>query len=123
MEEIVDLVDENDNVTGTALRSDVHGNPSLVHRVAHVLVFNSKGELFLQKRSMNKDVQPGKWDTSVGGHLDSGELYYQAAIREMEEELGIKPEKVDFLYQHRHSNDYESESVASFAAFGMEPLK
>ncbi len=114
MEEIFDIVDKDDEVIGSAKRSEVHGNPALIHRVAHVLVFNEKGDLFLQKRSISKDVQPGKWDTSVGGHLDSGESYHDAALREMEEELGIASGKVEFLYKYCHSNEYETEYVSTF---------
>ena len=114
LEEIFDLVDEEDKVIGKASRGDVHGNPSLIHRVAHVLVFNSRGELFLQKRSMTKDVQPGKWDTSVGGHVDAGESYEKAAVREMREELGIQSVQVEFLYTYMHRNAYESEYVQTY---------
>ena len=81
-EEIFTVVDKNDQPVGKATRSEVHGNPKLIHRVSHVLVFNSKGDLFLQKRGLNKDVQPGMWDTSVGGHVDFGEDYKTAALRE-----------------------------------------
>ncbi len=84
-----DIVDENDRVICQAPRSVCHGDPSLIHRVAHVLVFNRRGQLLLQKRSRSKDIQPGRWDTSVGGHLDPGEDYLEAAYREMREELGI----------------------------------
>ncbi|MBI9105869.1 MAG: NUDIX domain-containing protein [Spirochaetales bacterium] len=116
MSEIFDIVDENDNVTGRASRSEVHGNPELIHRVAHVFVFNSSGALFLQKRATDSLVQPGKWDTSVGGHVDSGEAYLAAAVRETIEELGIRaPEgSFEFLYKYLHSNDFESEYVSSF---------
>ncbi len=113
-EEIFDIVDENDNVIGRASRNEVHGNPSLIHRVAHVLVFNSSGELFLQERSRTKDVQPGKWDTSVGGHVDAGESYEDAAFREMREELGIRDASVEFLYTYLHRNSYESEYVKTY---------
>jgi isopentenyldiphosphate isomerase len=115
--EIFDRVDEYDNVIGSAERSDFHGNPEMIHRVAHVLVFDSSGELFLQKRSLSKDVQPGKWDTSVGGHVDSGESYEQAAYREMREELGIEGVSLEFLYRYLHSNDYETEYVSTYRCF------
>ncbi len=113
-EEIFDLVDAHDRVIGRVSRSEVHGNPRLIHRVAHVLVFNRAGKLFLQKRSTRKDVQPGKWDTSVGGHVDSGETYEAAATREMAEELGITGTTPRFLYKYLHSNPYESEYVATY---------
>lgn len=111
-----DIVDENDRVIGQAPRSECHGNPALVHRVAHVMVFNSRGELLLQKRSETKDIQPGKWDTSVGGHLDPGEDYKQAAIREMHEELGIENLPLTFLYKSQIRNEIESENVATYLA-------
>ncbi|HIJ60603.1 MAG TPA: NUDIX domain-containing protein, partial [Nitrospirae bacterium] len=72
-EEFLEIVDADGNTIGTALRSDVHGNPALLHKVVHVLVFNKRGDLLLQKRSLSKDVAPGKWDTSVGGHVSPNE--------------------------------------------------
>ena len=116
MEEIFDLVDSEDRVIGQAGRSEVHGNPSLLHRVIHILVFNGSGELFLQKRAADRQVQPGKWDTSVGGHLSSGEGYLEAAVREAAEELGIEilPENLRFLYKYKQINDFEAEIVTSY---------
>jgi len=114
MTEIFDVVDQSDQVIGQATRTEVHGNPSLIHRTAHVLVFNSQNKLYLQKRSMNKDIQPGKWDTSVGGHLDAGETYLEAAFREMKEELGITPDKLEFLHKYIHGNDVETEFVSTY---------
>ena len=119
MSEIFDLVDPSGRIIGRASRSEVHGNPDLLHRVVHVLVFNSAGELLLQKRSEDKDVQPGKWDTSVGGHVDAGETVEAAVRRELAEELGIPgaagpvPE-LRFLHEYIHRNDYESEMVSTF---------
>jgi len=116
MAEMFDIVDERDQVIGQAPRCECHGNPALVHRVAHVLVFNSDGNLLLQLRAPHKDVQPGKWDTSVGGHLDPGEGYRQAAVREMGEELGVHGVPLTFLYKSRIRNEYESENVATYLA-------
>jgi isopentenyldiphosphate isomerase len=113
-EEIFEVVDEDDRIVGRATRRQCHGNPSLIHRVAHVLVFNGKGELLLQKRSLRKDIQPCRWDTSVGGHLDPGEDYLQAALRETREELGIEAPALTFLYRSRLRNDVESENVGTF---------
>jgi len=118
-EELLDLIDEKDRVVGRAARSEVHGNPALLHRVVHVLVFDSEDRIFLQKRSIDKDVQPGKWDTSVGGHVDAGESREQAVRRELREELGIPPDGQDapsltFLHSYRHKNDYESELVTTW---------
>ena len=88
--EIFDVVDPEDRVIGTASRGRVHAE-DLWHRAIHILVFNAKGELFLQKRSPWKDKHPGKWDSSAAGHLDSGETYESAARRELAEELGLLP--------------------------------
>jgi len=110
-EEFLEIVDNEGRTTGYARRSEVHGNPSLLHKVVHVLVFNDEGRMLLQKRSQNKDVAPGKWDTSVGGHISPSEDLIAAAKREMEEELGIVPEDIKPIYSYIHSNHYESELV------------
>ena len=87
--EVFDVVDEEDRVIGSETRSSVHVN-NLRHRAVHMLVFNGAGEIFLQKRSQWKDRNPGLWDSSAAGHVDSGETYQQAAERELREELGIQ---------------------------------
>jgi len=112
-EEYLEVVNTKGEVIGYAPRSEVHGNPSLIHRVVHVLVFNKKGELLLQKRSQNKDVAPGKWDTSVGGHVGIGEDLFSSSRREMHEELGITEHEPEYLYAYTHSNPYESELVTT----------
>lgn len=116
MSEYFEIVDENDEVIGKALRSECHGNPQLIHRVAHVLVFDRQGRLLLQKRAQSKDVQPGKWDTSVGGHLDPGESYEAAARREMFEELGVAGLPLTFLHYYQMRSAFESENVATYTA-------
>lgn len=113
-EERLDVINESGEIIDTLPRSEIHGNPALLHMVVHVLVFNTKGELLLQKRSMDKDVAPGRWDTSVGGHVNSGEAVADAVIREMEEELGISTCSSEFLYTYIHSNDYEAELVYTY---------
>lgn len=95
-DEVFDVVDEADQVTGQATRREVHER-NLMHRAVHVFVINHHGELLLQKRSRFKDAHPGVWDSSVAGHLDAGESYELAAIRELEEEMGIRgaePEEI-----------------------------
>ncbi len=82
-------MNEQDRVIGKATRSEIHKN-NLLHRSAHILVFNFNNQLFLQKRSISKDESPGLWDTSSAGHVNSGESYEAAAYRELWEELGIK---------------------------------
>ena len=112
--ELFDIVDDDDNVIGTARRSECHGNPALIHRAVHVLVINANGDMLLQKRSAHKDIQPGKWDTSVGGHLEPGESYRDAAVREMREELGLEGLPLTFLYMSKIRNAIESENIATF---------
>ena len=85
--EVFDVVDGDDIVTGTATRGEVHAN-RLMHRAVHVFLRNKRGDVLLQQRSLLKDVHPGDWDSSVSGHLDSGEDYAQAANREIREEMG-----------------------------------
>lgn len=87
-DEIFDVVNEADEVVGQAKRAEVHAK-GLLHRAVHVFVINGRGELLLQQRSLLKDAHPGVWDSSVAGHLDAGEDYASAAVREMEEEMGI----------------------------------
>jgi isopentenyldiphosphate isomerase len=114
MEEYFDIIDEQGAVIGQASRASCHGDPGLVHRVAHVLVVDRNDRIFLQKRSMRKDIEPGKWDTSVGGHLQVGESYDQAAVRELEEELGITGVTPQCLYTYRWSTSIESEDIRTY---------
>jgi isopentenyldiphosphate isomerase len=88
-EEIFDIVNERDEVIGQQSRSEVH-RLGLMHRAVHVLVFNAAGLVFLQKRSLKKDRQPGVWDSSASGHVDSGEDYDACAVRELQEEIGLR---------------------------------
>jgi len=115
-DELFDLVNDDDMVIGQALRSACHGNPALIHRAVHVLVFNSSGALLLQKRAPDKYIQPGKWDTSVGGHLGLGESYLAAAYREMDEELGLTGLPLTYLYRSVIRNRIESENVQTYLA-------
>ena len=92
-EEIFDVVNERDEVIGRQPRAAVH-RLGLMHRAVHVLVFNTAGQVFLQKRSMTKDRQPGLWDSSASGHVDSGEDYDACAVREVREEIGLRLDAV-----------------------------
>jgi isopentenyldiphosphate isomerase len=87
-EEIFDVVNDQDEVIDQLPRSEVHRR-GLKHRAIHLLVFNAAGELFLQKRSRLKDNHPGVWDSSVSGHLDTGETYDACSVREAGEEIGL----------------------------------
>lgn len=87
-EEIFDVVDERDEVIGQSPRSRVHAE-KLYHRAVHVFVFNTKGELLLQKRTATKDEYPSCYTSSASGHVSAGETYDETAPRELEEELGL----------------------------------
>ena len=93
-DEIFDVVDSEDMVIGKASRLQVHNN-DLMHRSVHILVFNSTGSLFLQKRAMIKDESPGLWDSSAAGHVESGEDYISCAKRELNEELSLSDVQLD----------------------------
>jgi isopentenyl-diphosphate delta-isomerase type 1 len=95
-EEWFDVVNERDEVIHRATRREVHAT-GLWHRAVHVLVFNAQGRVLLQKRSMRKDLSPGLWDSSCSGHLDAGEDYDAAAVRELGEEIGIHFDPGDSL--------------------------
>ena len=122
MTEYFYLVDEDDKVIGKASRQECHSNPKLIHRSTAVFVFNSKGELFLQKRSAKKDLDPGLWDVSASGHVAYGETYEQAAVREVKEELGIKTDLKDLLFL-KYSVKQESENSKIFIANHNGPFK
>lgn len=88
-QELFPVVDEQGNVIGSIDRGHAHDGSKILHPVVHLHVFNSQGDLYLQKRPLWKDIQPGKWDTATGGHVDLGENVEQALKREVREELGI----------------------------------
>ncbi|MCF0201872.1 MAG: NUDIX domain-containing protein [Bacteroidaceae bacterium] len=87
--ELFPVCDEEGNVVGKISRGEAHAGTKVLHPVVHLHVFNSQGELYLQKRPEWKDIQPGKWDTACGGHVNYGETVEEALKREVWEELGI----------------------------------
>ena len=120
-QEIFPIVDEVGTVIGKATRGECHSGSRLLHPVVHLHVFNSQGDVYLQKRPEWKDIQPGKWDTAVGGHIDYGEKPEDALLREVREELGImdfqpvsvgkyvfeSPRERELVYVHRTTYDGE----------------
>lgn len=113
-EEIFPLVDETGNTIGQASRSKCHDGSKLLHPVIHLHVFNSQGELFLQKRSASKDIQPGKWDSSVGGHIDLNETPQQAALREAKEEIGLQGIQIHYINKYIIETSIERELTYCF---------
>ena len=123
MNEYFDVFDADGNYLGKRLRSECHGNPALIHRSVHIVVFDSSGKkILLQKRSACKDIQPGKWDTAVGGHVDAGESVEEAAYRELREELGITG-SLEFFFTSTIRNNIESENVTVFKLVSDGPFE
>ena len=115
MEEIFPIMDESGEVVGSATRRKCHSGLKLLHPVVHLHVFNKSGQLYLQHRSPLKDIQPDKWDTSVGGHVDYGEAIEDALHREAREELGITFNTAIPLFKYIFESAVEREYVHSFA--------
>lgn len=112
--EMFPVVDELGNITGAATRGQCHDGSKLLHPVVHLHVFDSDGRLFLQKRPAWKDIQPGKWDTAVGGHIDLGENVDSALRREAAEELGMHGFNPMSLGSYVFESDRERELVNAF---------
>lgn len=110
-EELFPVVDENGNIISSATRGECHGGSMLLHPVVHLHVFNSSGEIYLQKRPAWKDIQPGKWDTATGGHVDLGENVEKALKREVREELGITEFEPQTLGHYVFESKREKELV------------
>ena len=117
-EEMLPHIDENGKVLGVHPRSNFHrgGNNKMLHPVIHVHIFNSQGKIYLQKRPLDKLIQPGKWDTAVGGHVSAGEDLQLALIRETKEEIGLENVQYQFLQNYIWETDVEKELVYMFIA-------
>ena len=127
-EEIFPIVNTEGEVVGSATREECHAGTFLLHPVVHLHIFNSAGELYLQKRLMTKKIQPGKWDTAVGGHVDYGEKIEDALLRETHEELGVRDFTPDFLMRYEFRSQVEAELVYIYKCvydgdFNLDPLE
>src|ERR671924_253546 len=103
-DEMVVIVDEHNQVVGAAPRREMRAR-RLPHRSTYVLVFNSRGELYVQKRTLSKDVFPGYFDVAAGGVVLAGETYEQGAERELEEEMGIRGVPLNRLFAFHFENE------------------
>lgn len=122
--ELFDVVDEQDNVIGQLTRAQVH-RQRLFHRSVHVLVFNRQKQIFLQRRSRFKDTCPLLWTTSCSGHVDSGETYDQAVVRELVEELGIELPKdslPQLLFKHPPCRETGHEFIQVYRLEWNQPM-
>jgi mutator protein MutT len=107
MEEMRDIVDENDNVIATVTKKEMR-EKNLLHRGAVIIVFNSKGEIFVHKRTSTKDIYPSYYDLAVGGGVLAGETYEKATKRELKEEVGIENPELKFLFKARYKNNIDN---------------
>ena len=110
-QELFPIVNEQGETIGKITRREAHDGTKILHPVVHLHVFNSKGELYLQHRPEWKDIQPGKWDTATGGHVDYGETTEQALVREVREELGITDFSPEFVCRYVFEGKREKELV------------
>lgn len=109
--EFLDIVNENDEVIGKASKEEIYEN-RLTHRIVHVFVFNDKGEMALHVRSKDSLFCPLYWDTAASGHVQSGESYEEAALRELDEEVGISA-GVDLVFKdiYEYTGEYDDVSI------------
>ncbi len=121
-EEWLPLVDEQGQITGKAPRSQCHLGEKLLHPVVHLHVINKNKAIFLQKRPMDKLVQPGKWDTAVGGHISFGEKLEDSLKREAWEEIGLKDFSARLVKTYRWETEIEAELVYVFVTYDFKNI-
>ena len=115
-DELLEVIDAEGRVLELRRRDEIHGDPTLRHRAVHIFVRDDEGRVLLQLRSKDKRVQPGRWDTAVGGHVDPGESYEEAALRELQEELGLERPQSSLVHRHDYvwRSPMETEHVRTF---------
>ena len=120
-DELFVVVDQEDKLIGYHTRFECHHNKQLIHRAIGVVIFNDKDQILLQKRSKNKDLNPGLYTISTSGHVDKGETYRQTAKRELSEELGIQ---IPIIQKKRFLAElgYETEMHCLFTARSNGPF-
>jgi isopentenyldiphosphate isomerase len=126
--EMFQLVDAGGRPVGSAERAACHGDPALIHAVVHLHVLDRSGRLYLQRRALSKDTNPGRWDTSVGGHVAASEPVADALAREAREELGIDTSGARPLFTYLYRSRFESEYAHCFALaydgpFRIDPVE
>ncbi len=122
-EEWVPLVDERGRITGQAPRSQVHNGSKLLHPVVHLHVINHNKAILVQKRPMSKLIQPGKWDTAVGGHISVGETLEQALKKEAFEEIGLVDFSAKMIKTYKWESEVETEMVYMFVTYDYKNFK
>lgn len=127
--EIFPIVDPEGNVIGKATRKECHSGSRLLHPVVHLHVFNPDGKIYLQRRALTKFIQPGKWDTAVGGHRDYGESVLEALQRESKEEIGLTEFEPVKLFHYVYDSNVERElvdtfyTITTFNKFNIDPVE
>ena len=114
--ELFPILNEAGEVIGKASRGECHNGSRLLHPVVHLHLMNSRGELYLQRRPLWKEIQPGKWDTAVGGHVDYGETIEEALRREVREEIGLEKFTPEKMCHYLYDSDREREMVYVYRA-------
>ncbi len=114
--ELLPIVDENGVAIGAASRQECHDGSKRLHPVVHLHLFDSEGRIYLQLRPEWKKIQPGRWDTAVGGHVDLGECIGDALRRETSEEIGLEGLDTDFIGSYVFESEIERELVYVFRA-------
>lgn len=117
------VVESSGLVIGRATRNYCHSGAKPLHPVIHIHIIDRFSRIYLQKRSMRKDIQPGKWDTAVGGHVSYGEGILEAVYREAFEELGFTDFNPIHLETYQFESEIECEQVNVFAAVGSYDLQ